>query len=59
LKKDETKITSDNANFEETKAYLQKEYNEITTGKALLYSVNEIELKAEVLIAKYENCISE
>lgn len=58
-KADETKITSSNANFEETKAYLQKEYNEIMTEKAVFYSIDEVELKTDELIAKYKNCISQ
>lgn len=55
FKKDEIEIISNDAEFEATKAYLHKEYNEILAEKATFYSIDEVEKELDDIIAKYED----
>ncbi|MBA4408528.1 MAG: tRNA pseudouridine synthase A [Odoribacter sp.] len=53
--KDEVEIIMDESNFNETKKYLDAELDEITSGKAKFFTVNEAEQRLENLIKKHEN----
>ena len=52
---DEVEIVSDNKEFISTKAYLQKELDEIESGKAIFYSQEELEEKLDKTLGNYEN----
>lgn len=43
------------SDFEANRAYLQKEYAEIVTGKAEFYTQEELETELDKVIAKYED----
>ena len=53
--KEEVEIIMDESNFNETKKYLDAELDEITSGKAKFFTVNEAEHRLENLIIKHEN----
>jgi len=53
--KDEVEIVLDEPNFNETKKYLGAELDEITSGKAKFFTVNEAEQRLENLIKKHED----
>jgi len=53
--KDEVEIVMDESNFNETKNYLNAELDEITSGKAKFFTVNEAEQRLENLIKKHED----
>jgi hypothetical protein len=55
--KDEVDIIMDESNFNETKKYLDAELDEITSGKAKFFTVNEAEQRLENLIKKHEDHI--
>jgi predicted Zn-dependent peptidase len=55
--KDEVEIITDESNFNETKKYLDAELDEITSGKAKFFTVNEAEQRIENLIKKHEDHI--
>jgi len=54
LKINEIEIISDDVEFKATKAYLQKEYDEIVAGTAVFVSQKVFEQEIDELIAKYE-----
>lgn len=53
--KDEVEIIMDESNFNETKRYLDAELDEIKSGKAMFFTVNEAEQRLENLIKKHED----
>ena len=53
--KDEVEIIMDESNFNETKKYLDAELDEIKSGKAMFFTVNEAEQRLENLIKKHED----
>jgi len=53
--KDEVEIVMDETNYTETKKYLDAELDEITSGKAKFFTVNEAEQRLENLIKKHED----
>lgn len=53
--KDEVEIIMDESNFDETKKYLDAELDEIKSGKAKFFTVNEAEQRLENLIKKHED----
>lgn len=53
--KDEVEIIMDESNFIETKKYLDAELDEITSGKAKFFTINEAEQRLENLIKKHED----
>jgi hypothetical protein len=53
--KDEVEIIMDESNFNGTKKYLDAELDEITSGKAKFFTVNEAEQRLENLIKKHED----
>lgn len=53
--KDEVEIIMDESNFDETKKYLDAELDEIKSGKAKFFAVNEAEQRLENLIKKHED----
>ena len=53
--KDEVEIIMDESNFNETKKYLDAELDEIKSGKAKFFTVNEAEQRLENLIRKHED----
>lgn len=53
--KDEVEIIMDDSNFNETKKYLDAELDEIKSGKAMFFTVNETEQRLENLIKKHED----
>ncbi len=53
--KDEVEIILDEPNFNETKKYLDAELDEITSGKAKFFTLNEAEQRLENLIKKHED----
>lgn len=55
--KDEVEIIMDKSNYNETKKYLDNELDEITSGKAKFFTVNEAEQRLENLIKKHEDHI--
>ena len=57
FEKDEVEIISSESNFNETKKYLDAELDEITSGKATFFTVNEAEQRLENLIKKHEDHI--
>lgn len=52
---DEVEIIMDESNFNETKKYLDAELDEIKSGKAKFFTVNEAEQRLEKLIKKHED----
>ncbi len=52
---DEVEIVSKNQEFISTKEYLQKELDEIESGKAVFYSQEELEEKLDKTLRNYEN----
>ncbi|MFA9393038.1 MAG: hypothetical protein ACERKD_24735 [Prolixibacteraceae bacterium] len=55
--KDEVEIIMDESNFNATKKYLDAELDEIKSGKANFFTVNEAEQRLENLIKKHEGHI--
>lgn len=55
--KDEVEIIMDESYFNETKKYLDAELDEIISGKAKFFTVNEAEQRLENLIKKHEDHI--
>jgi len=55
--KDEVEIIIDESDFTETKKYLDAELDEIKSGKAKFFTVNEAEQRLENLIKKHEDHI--
>ena len=53
--KDEVEIITEEADFKETKKYLEKELDEIIDNKANFLTVNETEQRLENLIKKHED----
>ena len=53
--KEEVEIISDDQDFSANQEYLQKELNEIESGKAKFYSQDEIDKRLDQVIDKYEN----
>ena len=53
--KEEVEIISVDQDFSENQEYLQKELNEIESGKAKFYSQDEIDKRLDQVIEKYEN----
>lgn len=53
--KDEVEIIMDESNFIETKKYLDAELDEIISGKAKFFTVNEAEQRLENMIKKHED----
>ena len=53
--KDEVEIIMDESNYNETKKYLDDELDEIKSGKAMFFTVNEAEQRLENLIKKHED----
>ena len=53
--KEEVEIISVDQDFSENQEYLQKELNEIESGKAKFYSQDEIDKRLDQVIDKYEN----
>ncbi len=50
-------IISEDENFLKDKAFLQGELNEIDNGKAVFYSLEELEDELDKVISKHENSI--
>ena len=55
--KEEVEIILDESNFNETKKYLDAELDEIISGKARFFTINEAEQRLENLIKKHEDNI--
>jgi hypothetical protein len=55
--KTDIEIISEDENFLQDKAYLQRELNEIDNGKAVFYSLEELENELDKVISKHENSI--
>jgi hypothetical protein len=55
--KDQIEIVMDEPYFADTKKYLDAELDEITSGKAKFFTVNEAEQRLENLIKKHEDHI--
>ncbi|MGJ3235672.1 MAG: tRNA pseudouridine synthase A [Bacteroidota bacterium] len=55
--KTDIEIISEDENFLKDKAYLQRELNEIDNGKAVFYSLEELEDELDKVISKHENSI--
>jgi hypothetical protein len=55
--KDEVEVIIEDTNFSETKNYLESELNEIKSGKAIFFTVNETEQRLENLIKKHEGLL--
>lgn len=55
--KTDIEIIFENENFLRYKAYLQRELNEIDNGKAVFYSLEELEDELDKVISKHENSI--
>ena len=53
--KEEVEIIMDEPNFVETKKYLDAELDEINSGNAKFFTVNEAEQRLENLIKKHED----
>lgn len=53
--KEEIEIITDDPNFISTQNYLQKELDEIKSGKAIFYSQKELEERLNQVLGKYEN----
>ncbi len=53
--KDEVEIIIDESNFNETKKYLDAELDDIKSGNAMFFTVNEAEHRLENLIKKHED----
>jgi hypothetical protein len=53
--KDEVEIIMDESNLNETKKYLDAELDEIKSGKAMFFTVNEAEQRLDNLIKKHED----
>jgi hypothetical protein len=53
--KDKVRIVIEEDDFQLTQQYLEKELNEMDTGKASFYSLDEAEMKLEDTICKYED----
>lgn len=53
--KDELQIISEDEGFTETKKYLERELEDINSGKANFFSVEEAEDRFEKVIKKHEN----
>jgi len=54
---DEVKIITEEDDFQLTKEYLEKELNDMDSGKASFYSLEETENKLEHTIRKHEDHI--
>jgi hypothetical protein len=55
--KDELRIVTEEDDFQLAKQYLEKELNEMDSGKASFYSLDEAEKKLENTIRKHEDNI--
>jgi len=55
--KTDIEIISEDENFLKDKAYLQHELNEIDNGKAVFYSLEELEDELDKVISKHGNSI--
>ena len=55
--KDEVRIVTEEDDFQLTQQYLEKELNEMDSGKASFYSLDEAEKKLENTIRKHEDNI--
>ena len=55
--KTDIEIISEDENYLKDKAYLQRELNEIDNGKAVFYSLEELEDELDKVISKHENSI--
>ena len=53
--KEEIEIVQDESQYSETKKYLDAELDEIKSGKAKFFTVNEAEQRLENLIKKHED----
>ncbi|MDI5894718.1 MULTISPECIES: tRNA pseudouridine synthase A [Flavobacterium] len=53
--KDEVEIIKENEDFTETKNYLERELEDIKSGTATFFTVEEAEIRIEKTIRKYEN----
>ena len=53
--KEEVEIVMDEANHTEIKKYLDAELEDVTSGKAKFFTVNEAEQRLENLIKKHED----
>ena len=52
---DEVEIIPEDDEFEETREYLEKELEEIKSGKATFYSQKELEKRLDQVIRKHED----
>lgn len=57
INKTNIEIISEDENYLKDKAYLQRELNEIDNGKAVFYSLEELEDELDKVISKHENSI--
>lgn len=55
--KTDIEIISEDENYLKDKAYLQRELNEIDNGKAVFYSLEDLEDELDKVISKHENNI--
>jgi hypothetical protein len=55
FQKEEIEVVSDDIDFQSAKKYLNAELEEIKSGKAKFYTMEEAEIRLEKVIQKYEN----
>lgn len=55
FQKEEIEVVSDDIDFQSAKKYLNAELEEIKSGKAKFYTMEEAEFRLEKVIQKYEN----
>jgi len=53
--KDEIEIIQENANYDETKAYLERELSEVKEDQVDFVSIDELDKELELILKNYEN----